>query len=393
MRIAVDGTAAVGGGKVYLVHLLSSLAQLTNAHEFVVFHLADSDETPALSLPGFHFHRVRMPSFAGSHRLAGSILKMFWRLLVLPFHLARFQPDLLFSNAGFAPLYRPPRTKLVLALHNAMPLQDDLLSAEVAPLKRLRLILLRRLLQDTLRHCDCVIVFSEELKRRMRLQMHHLHAELSVVYHGVDWGEAERALPPDLGRLAELGIRPPYLLYVSHFHRYKNVLKLLEAYALVHARHPSLSLVLVGEAPDRAYWKEVQQSVRRLGLGERVKHIGQRPREELKHIYRGAMALVYPSLVENCPFAVLEAFALGLPVAAARASSLPEICGDAAILFDPNSSTRIADVLDQIVSQEALREDLHSKALARAQAFSWPKAARQTLQIFELVGRPPAGRS
>jgi glycosyltransferase involved in cell wall biosynthesis len=385
MRIAVDATAAVSGGKVYLAHLLPGLAQLATEHEFIVFHLGDLAERSPTPGRRFQFRRVRLPAFTTGHRLAGSMLKMLWRLVVWPWHLHRLQPDLLFSNAGFGLGWRPARTKAVLALHNSMPLQDELCGAETSLIRRLRLVLLRRLMGETLRHCDGVIVFSEDLKQRICSRFDHLKKEPSVVYHGIEWGEAERKLAPDLGRLAGLGIRPPYLLYVSHFHRYKNVLRLLEAFALVRNEHPGLSLVLAGEAADPAYWSEVEEAISRLGLGASVRRVGGRSREELKDIYRAALAFVYPSLAENCPFAVLEALALGLPIAAARASSLPEICGEAALFFDPHKPVEMAEVMGRLINRKPLREELSRKAVARAQMFSWPEAARQTLRIFEQV--------
>jgi glycosyltransferase involved in cell wall biosynthesis len=390
MRIAVDATAAISGGKVYLDHLLPCLAQMPFDHQFIVFHVGDFRDAPPTSDRRFEYHQVRLPAFAARHPLAGSLLKMLWRLVVLPSHLSRLQPDLLFSNAGFGPAYRPPRTQLILALHNSMPLQDELFATELSLFKRLRLILLKRLLLRTLRDCDGLIVFSQDLKRRIVAQVDYLKREPSVVYHGIEWGEKERAHPADLERLAGLGVRPPYLLYVSHFHRYKNVLRLLEAFATARPGHPDLSLVLAGDAADREHWVEVEATIRRLGLETSVKHVGQRSRNELKDLYGGALALVYPSLVENCPFAVLEALAFGLPIAAARATSLPEICGEAAVFFDPYRPDEIAAVLGRVVSDAALREDLRRKAVARSRAFSWPESARQTLIIFEQVG---AGRS
>jgi glycosyltransferase involved in cell wall biosynthesis len=385
MRIVVDATAAVSGGKVYLDHLLPALTQAGSGHEFIVFHLADIEPASIRSPGRVRWHRVRLPRLAGGHRLGGGLLKLLWRLLVLPSHLRRLEPDLLFSNAGFAPPHRPARTKLILALHNSMPLQKELFDTESSPFKRMRLVLLRSLLRQTLRHCDGLIVFSEDLKRRIRLQIDGMKREPSVIYHGIEWGERERGLPVDARRLEELGIPSPYLLYVSHFHPYKNVIRLIEAFAILHARHPEVCLVLAGEAPDRGYWDQVQTTVTRLGLRSSVRHVGQRSREELRHIYRAALALVYPSLAENCPFAILEALALGLPIAAARTSSLPEICGDAAVFFDPGETAEMAEVMGELVSRPGLREDLCRRSLARAQAFSWPKTARQTLLVFEQV--------
>ena len=386
MKIVVDATAAVSGGKVYLDHLLPELASIATDHEFVIFHLGEIETSSERADGRFRFHRVRLPSFVSGHRLPASLMKLFWRLVVLPLHLRRLEPDLLFSNAGFAPPYRPARTKLVLALHNAMPLQKDLFTTEVSPLKRLRLVLLRRLLEATLRNCEALIVFSEDLKQRIQAQIGHLKREPFVVYHGIEWGEAERKRGPDPDALDRMNVSRPYLLYVSHFHRYKNLIRLLEAFALLHAAEPGLSLVLVGQAPDHEYWSEVERTIDRLGLRGHVRHIPERSRDELKDLYGGALCLVYPSLVENCPFTVLEAMALGLPIATSRLSSLPEICGDAAVYFDPYDPRDMFLSTQRIVRDAALREELRRKAAERSRAFSWRECAEKTFRIFEQVG-------
>lgn len=383
MRIAIDATAAVSGGKVYLGQLLPALARIAKNHEFIVFHVGALDAGLLALEEQFQFRRVNLPSSATALRLTGSMVKLLWRLFVLPVHLRRLQPDVLFSTAGFGPAWRPARTRLVLTVHNSMPLQEELIRDETSTMRRLRLILLRALTSQSLRSSDDVIVFSEDLKRRIISTFPRLKREPSVVYHGIEWGEKERSVPPDVRRLGELGIRAPYLLYVSHFHRYKNLLNLLEAFAALRRESPKLSLVLAGEAADPAYWGEVKGAITRLNLRTAVQHIGSHPREELANVYRGAVAFAYPSLAENCPFAVLEALALGVPIAAARASSLPEICGDAAILFDPHDPASMAGALGRLVQCEDLRAELSRKAVARAEAFSWPLAARQTLTVME----------
>jgi glycosyltransferase involved in cell wall biosynthesis len=173
------------------------------------------------------------------------------------------------------------------------------------------------------------------------------------------------------------------LLYVSQFHRYKNLLPLLDAFGQVAARHPELTLALVGDQADAAYWREVEARLTVLGLHDRVVHIAACERAELLSIYRGALAFVHPSLAETCSFPLLEALALGLPVAAARLSALPEIAGDAAVYFDPHDADELAAVLERLITDESLRGELGQKAAVRAAQFTWAAAAEQTLAVLE----------
>jgi glycosyltransferase involved in cell wall biosynthesis len=307
-----------------------------------------------------------------------------WRLVVLPLHLRRLKPDPLFSNAGFGTGRKAPGARSVLALHNSMPLRDELIAGETSALRHWRLRLLRKLLRRALRGADGSIVFSENAKRLVERCFDGLSHAPSVVYHGIDWGAPERELSAEDGG-GRFGIRPPYLLYVSQFHRYKNVLPLLGAFATIRERHPRLSLALVGEAADKGYWREIEAEINRLKIREHVIHVSACPREQLPSIYGHALAFVHPSLAETCSFPLLEAMALGVPVAAARMSALPEMARDAAIYFDPYDQGEIAEALDRLVRDESLREELSRKAVERAQQFSWEAAARETLKVFERV--------
>jgi glycosyltransferase involved in cell wall biosynthesis len=378
MRILIDATAANSGGKIYLNQLLAHLAPQAEGHEFIIFHLGDFEN---FKLPPsqseFRFERVSLP-FHGSW-IGSAILKMFWRLFLFPAHLQRLNPDLLFSNAGFGSGWGMYSGRIVMALHNSMPLRRELFDQERSMLRRQRLVLLRRLMHKAIRRSDASIVFSEDTKRRLKENFGDLHREPHVVYHGIDWGAHERSRRPD----ALPGLPSPYLLYVSQFHRYKNVLRLIEAFAVLLRTRPELSLVLVGELIDREYWREIEARVAELGIKDRIRHVPQCDRETLVGMYQNALIFVQPSLAETCSFPLLEAMAMGTPIAAAGESALPEMAADAAVYFDPYNVDEIATVLEQLIHDEALRKRLSRNGIARAEAFSWEETARKTLAIFE----------
>ncbi len=103
---------------------------------------------------------------------------------------------------------------------------------------------------------------------------------------------------------------------------------------------------------------------------------------ELEGLWAIAQAFVFPSLYEGFGLPVLEAMARGVPVACSNASSLPEVAGDAALLFDPHDEHAIAEALRRLLEDPALRERLHARGLARAREFSWERAARLTLESY-----------
>jgi len=383
MKIVVDATAAISGGKLYLEKLLPQLAEINSRHEFIIFHTGDLDLLAGqLTSERFRFVRVAIPFLRDGQWAGASVLRMLWRKFALPSHLRRLQPDLFFSNSGAAPRSKPAKTKTVIALHNCMPLNTELILEERSVVRRWRLKLLRRQMRRALQACNVSIAFSEDTRRQIAENFGALAHVPAVVHHAMDWGERERKLPVDFEELNRFGVARPYLLYVSQFHRYKNVLRLLEAFARL-AQHSQLQLVLAGAVADQQYWSEIETAIERLGLRERVVHIPASPREQLIALYRGALGFVQPSLAETCSFPLLEALALGVPAAVARMSALPEMAGEAAIYFDPHNVEEMAQAMERLVWDEDLRGRLSGKAVEQAAKFTWERTALQTLQVFE----------
>ncbi|HMZ17884.1 MAG TPA: glycosyltransferase family 1 protein, partial [Blastocatellia bacterium] len=358
-------------------------AELHSNHEFLVFHTGDLNSlAERIADEQFRFVRVTIPFLRDGQWAGASVLRLLWRKFVLPTHLRRLQPDLLFSNSGAVPRSKPAKTKTVIALHNCMPLNAELIAEERSTVRRWRLKLLRRQMRKALGACDGSLAFSEDTRRQIAENFGALPHTPSVVHHAIDWGERERQAAVDVNGLQRLGVAQPYFLYVSQFHRYKNVLRLVEAFARL-AQHQQLKLVLVGGAADSAYWTEIENTIDRLNLRGRVVHVPACPREQLIALYRGALAFVQPSLAETCSFPLLEALALGVPAAVARQSALPEMAGDAAVYFNPYRVDEIVDVMDRLVCDEQLRGELRGNAILQAARFSWQKTARQTMRVFE----------
>ncbi len=397
MKIVIDATAAISGGKLYLEKLLPQLAEINSRHDFTIFHTGDLDLLAGrLAGEQFRFVRVAIPFLRDGQWAGASVLRLLWRKFVLPSHLRRLQPDLFFSNSGAVPRSKPAKTKTVIALHNCMPLNTELIRDERSALRRWRLKLLRRQMRGALQACNVSIAFSEDTRRQIAENFGALPHRPAVVHHAMDWGERERKLAVDFEELNRLGVARPYLLYVSQFHRYKNVLRLLEAFArleqdsqlqLAQLQSAQLQLVLVGASADRQYWGEIEEAIERLGLRERVIHIPASPRQQLIALYRGAVAFVQPSLAETCSFPLLEALALGVPAAVARMSALPEMAGEAAIYFNPHSVDEMAQAMERLVWDEDLRGRLSGKAVEQAAKFTWEKTALQTLEVFEKVAQ------
>ena len=177
-------------------------------------------------------------------------------------------------------------------------------------------------------------------------------------------------LLPDRVRTIHLGLdhsrltpdgheREPFLLYPANRWPHKNHARLFDAFALVRRERPELRLVLTGQGHERAR------------LPEGVESRGHVSADELLDLYRSAACLVFPSLYEGFGLPPLEAMACGCPVAASNATSLPEVCGDAAEYFDPLSTEDMAAAIVR-----ALDSRLVERGLAHAAGFTWDACAR-----------------
>ena len=171
--------------------------------------------------------------------------------------------------------------------------------------------------------------------------------------------------------------REPFLLYPARPWPHKNHVRLFEAFASLRQTRPQLRLVLTGGGLERL--DPLPDGVERLGVV---------PAEELASLYRRAACLVFPSLYEGFGLPPLEAMASGCPVAAARVCAIPEVCGDAAVLFDPSDAESIAaGILESVERAEELRE----RGLARATGFSWEETARRHDTVYSAaVSEEPA---
>jgi glycosyltransferase involved in cell wall biosynthesis len=171
----------------------------------------------------------------------------------------------------------------------------------------------------------------------------------------------------------------PYFLYVgARTKEYKNFDTLLLAFAKVASTNPDIRLCVVGAPFNDAE----RQQIDALELTARIKNYTNTNDTLLAALYRGSIAFVYPSLYEGFGIPPLEAMACGTVVVAANSSSIPEVVGDAGILFDPKSIGDLADILIDLLDAPIKRDQLIAKGTARCQQFSWEKTAAQTVAVY-----------
>jgi glycosyltransferase involved in cell wall biosynthesis len=169
-----------------------------------------------------------------------------------------------------------------------------------------------------------------------------------------------------------------FILCVGETRKYKNMRAMIHAFSKISS--PGLKLAIAGNI--NRLEKNLLQLPAELKLAERVTFLGRVSDEELASLYSGAVCFVFPSLYEGFGLPVLEAMACGCPVVASRQASIPEVCGDAAIFFDPNEIEDIRLALLRVLEDNGLAEVIRTKGLKRAELFNQRSSAEQIDKIF-----------
>lgn len=246
-----------------------------------------------------------------------------------------------------APVPRPPRdVPLVQTLHDTQHLELPHLFS------RAELAYRRHYYEGAARTAAAVVTVSAFAGRQIVERLGVAPERVHVAHLGVDVD----AFTPHLGE------REPFLYYPARGWAHKNHARLFEAVALVRRERPDLRLVLTGGGLEGL--RDVPDFVDVRGLV---------PFEEVRRLYRTASALVFPSLYEGFGLPPLEAMASGCPVAASSAGSLPEVCGDAAVLFDPQEPE---DVARATLEALARATELQARGLEQVRRFTWAACTR-----------------
>jgi glycosyltransferase involved in cell wall biosynthesis len=216
---------------------------------------------------------------------------------------------------------------------------------------------------------DAIIAVSAFTARQVEQLLGVERARIHVVHHGVNRMPLQRPVE-----------RENVVLNVGAIQKRKNIARLVDAFE----RTPrGWKLVLAGSAGYGAgeILAGIESSPRRAD----IQALGYVSPEELAEWYMRARIFAFPSLDEGFGMPVLEAMAAGIPVMAANRAALPEVCGDAALLVDPEDVDAIHAALDQLMRDEPLAAALARRGLARAGQFSWEKAAEQTWNVYQGV--------
>lgn len=227
-------------------------------------------------------------------------------------------------------------------------------------------------LKPLYRQCDAIICVSEFTRDTFLAWSKMTPEKVHVVLNGVS--------PEYAANSETLNLPYSYVLYPGNHRPYKNLARLLEAYA--HSRLPQndVHLVLTGQIHPG-----LQSQSEALGIAERVHFCGWLDVPDLPKLYRGALAIVYISLYEGFGLPIVEGMASDVPVMTSNISSMPEIAGDAALVVDPYSIPEITEGLNTLALDNTVRRELIARGAARVSQFAWKDSAARLWEIIDSV--------
>jgi glycosyltransferase involved in cell wall biosynthesis len=357
--------ARTGGGFTYLVNLVPHLTALGTDRRF---RLLLRSERLRAAIPASENLEVELLPEAG---LAGRLRFTYREVARIA---AAWRADVYLAAGDVAPLRAPCPTIASFRNPNVFTRLDQ----QWYWYQVFRLGALRRLSRLTARRCDRVLFVSDDSARWIGESIQLPESKRVVIHHGV---EAERFSSPPGSP-----VRPgPYVLSVSSIYRYKNFVRLIEAFAELAARRDDpLDLVIVGDDRDPDYSRKMEDARRSTGeLAERIHIVGEVPYAQIPAWYAGAACFAFPSYLETFGHPLLEAMAAGLPIVAGDIAVSREVAGDAACYADPHDASALARTLERVLSDGDLREKLRERGRNRVAAFRWEDSARRHLELFD----------
>jgi len=374
MRIGINARylqSRQTGIRNYLLNLLLKLKEIDSGNEYVLFFGSDKPVPEVVLDAGFEYDIPKMST-------GTQALKFLWTHFYLPCAIKRKKIDLFHESSFIAPMFKKCPT--VVTVHDVAYLYIPFCYTY-----RTRLYF-EVLLTGSIRKSNVVIAVSESVKKDIVNNFSVSPDKIKVIYEGVD--EMFRPIDDIVETEREkkiCGIKGDFILVVSGVTPRKNLIRLIRAFKLLRdGKKTNAQLVIVGE---KAWWsEEIFREAESCGDEDDIIFCGYLPDKDLICLYNSAKVFVHPSLYEGFGLPILEAMACGCPVVASNVSSIPEICGGAALLVDPENVEGLADAVHRVMNDEFLRKSLIEKGIKRARKFSWKKTAEETLAVYSAVG-------
>lgn len=379
MRIGIDcrlwNESGVGR---YIRNLVEYLAIIDRKNEYVLFVLSKDFESIKYTKWSVVRADIRW------HTLEEQIR--------FPKILNRENLDLMhFPYVSVPIFYNKP---FVVTVHDLIPYHypTGKASTLALPLYKLKLLGYKFVIAQAVKKAKKIITVSNATKKEVVNHIKVSEDKIVVAYEGVDnkitnpklqisnKSSVKARTSADKQNTKYKILNTKYFLYVGNAYPHKNLDRLLQALNILISQYPNISLVLVGK--EDYFYKRLKEKVRNMGLEQSVNFLGEVSDEDLSSLYQNALALVIPSLMEGFGLPALEAMANRCLVLSSDIPGLKEVCGNAALYFDPYNLNDIVQKMKKIYPDSDYGVNIE-KGVERTKMFSWQKMAKETLKVYE----------
>ena len=355
----------VGIYSLNVINHLSSIYQKEHNRKITVF-------TPTKTLLNKDVHTVLLPGLLKSSRYGkiAAFSRFAWNTFYYPIQARKF--DVLVSTTTHGSFLLK---KQIITIHDLLSLRFN----NISPHQR---FYFRYLLPYLAAKAKLIIAVSETTKQDI---MHFLNCpeeKIKVIYNGYDEVMYNNTASLQAHSILDKYKVGNYFLAIGPTYPHKNFEWLIKVYSSLDAgtkaRHP---LVIAGGM--KKYLATLKKLVAETGQDQYIHFIGYVPIELMPSLYKEAFALVFPSLYEGFGFPLLEAMASGCPVLTSNVSSMPEVCEDAALYFDPCDEQSLKLQLERLINDPQLYRSMKESGVLQARKFSWSKTVHQLQKVIE----------
>jgi glycosyltransferase involved in cell wall biosynthesis len=368
-KILINALSATTGGAFSVARGLS--AQLAADCGDWEFELLFWDRRAAPPRPPANLVCREMPRSQSLSR------RTLWEQILGPLYAHRRRFDAWLLLSGFVPfLSRLPKLALWQNAH-IWTTPDPTMAASL----RRKISLQKRVMRWSLEQADMNVFLSRESLSQCQGVMHVPEDRSTVIPLGLESEWLDRRSPIDRER------REALLVMVGDIYPHKGHDLALRALALLASTLPALRLAIAGATVDPEDLRQLRQLARELNISDRVDFLGKLSKQEVIRLYERGLVYVGASRLETFGLTPLEAMACGLPVVSSRLSAGPEVCGSAAVYFDPYSPEQLAAAVADLIGSPAGWKERQAAGLARVEKFSWSSVSGRYREAFEALIR------
>ena len=374
MRIAIDARMGDtrGGIGIYTRELISQLADIDKKNQYFVIVNKHGDRSFVSSEDNFS---ILESSITRKHYF----IKDVWNQFFLPFLLEANSIDIYFNPRYILPFFKG-KTKMVVTMHDMIAFLYPEIWSGISGFR------IRNYIKLSSQRADLILTVSNCAKKDIVRILHIPDDKIKVIYCGIN-KKLYKPLPDlSVQRLVKrkYGIRKKYILATGPLGMRKNHDRLIDAYSILPKYiREDYQLIITGE--KKGTYNNLLKKVSKICLADDIVFTGFIPEKEMPMVINAASLFVFPSFYEGFGIPLLEAMACGTPLLASNVSSIPEVVGSAALLFDPYNINEMASVIGKVITDEDLRQKLIQRGFEQIKKYSWKNTAKEILGVFEEV--------